>query len=278
MPQHELHVRLRVRHEPFKVLVVGAGGTGSQVLTALAQLDHALRSLGRPGLQVTCMDGDRVSEANVGRQMFFPADVGHYKSEVLIHRINMTMRTSWDASIAKLKASDRVDADIVIGCVDTRAARFAIMRAIERGGAMSYWLDFGNGKDHGQVVLGQVSGASCRTNPRGKLPHVGELFPEAIDFTLDAADDQPSCSLAEALERQSLFINRAVTVHGMNLLWQLLRHFTLEHHGVFVNLATGQARPIPVDPEYWASFGYGSSKRKVRRKTIAAQSAASAMH
>jgi PRTRC genetic system ThiF family protein len=255
-----------LRTRPVYVHVIGCGGTGSQVLTALAQLDCAIRALGHPGLLVTAVDGDTVSHANVGRQMFYPSDVGHYKSEVLIHRINLALGTRWEARICKLQAGDSLATDIVIGCVDTRAARFAIMRSLERGAGMPYWLDFGNARDTGQVVLGQVSSDGRTRNPAGKLPHIGELFPEAIDPTLDGTDDTPSCSLAEALEKQALFINRAVTVHGMDLLWQLFRHGELTHHGAFINLKSGNVKPIPVDPAYWARFGYGPVKKHVRLK------------
>ena len=264
--KHSLPKHLRTR--AVDVLVVGAGGTGSQVLTALAQFDCALRALGHQGLRVTVTDPDTVSHANVGRQMFYPADVGHYKSQVLVHRINLTMGTRWEARTEKVAASGRVGFDIVIGCVDTRAARFAILRSMERATGLSYWLDFGNAKDTGQVLLGQVSGAGRKTNPKEKLPHIGELFPEMVNPELDSADDGPSCSLAEALEKQALFINRAVTVQGMNLLWNLFRYGEIEHHGSFINLKTGTTRPIPVDPAFWARFGYGKAKKRIRRKTL----------
>ena len=48
---------------PVTVNLIGAGGTGSQVLTCLARLDTALRGLGHPGLFVTLYDPDTVTEA-----------------------------------------------------------------------------------------------------------------------------------------------------------------------------------------------------------------------
>ena len=50
---------------PVTVNLIGAGGTGSQVLTCLARLDAALRGLGHPGLFVTLYDPDIVTEANI---------------------------------------------------------------------------------------------------------------------------------------------------------------------------------------------------------------------
>lgn len=57
-------------HHPVSVIVIGAGGTGSQVITSLARMDRALQALGHPGLYVTVYDPDAVSESNIGRQLF----------------------------------------------------------------------------------------------------------------------------------------------------------------------------------------------------------------
>ena len=46
---------------PVTVNLIGAGGTGSQVLTCLARLDITLRALGHPGLFVTLYDPDIVT-------------------------------------------------------------------------------------------------------------------------------------------------------------------------------------------------------------------------
>jgi PRTRC genetic system ThiF family protein len=251
--------------------VVGAGGTGSQVITALAQMHHALRCLGRGGFQVTLVDDDIVSEANVGRQWFFRSDVGQYKAEVLVNRVNLTLCTAWHASNSKITASSRVNQQLVIGCVDTRRARFAILRAMEESGpSMAYWLDFGNRRSDGQVVLGQVTKARRKTNPPDKLPHVGELCPEIVNPKIQDPDEGPSCSLAEALTKQSLMINRTLVAHGMAMLWELFHTGEIDHHGVFVNLKTGRTNPLPVDPKTWARFGYGTTKARFREREMQA--------
>lgn len=84
----------------------------------------------------------------------------------------------------------------------------------------------------------------------------GQRTPISDRLQLDATDDQPSCSLVEALEKQSLFINRAMALHGLNLLWKLFRTARLEAHGVFVNLATDRTSPLLIGPDTWGRFGY----------------------
>lgn len=255
--EHFIHAELLSRK--VSIHVVGAGGTGSQILTGLAQLDRAMRSLGHPeGLAVTVVDDDTVSETNVGRQMFWPSDVGLPKAEVLVHRINMAMGLNWKAEVERLEMQQQLRTDIVIGCVDNRAARKAILRSLQPG---AYWLDVGNRAEDGQCILGETPPRyGCDREER--LPTVAEFYPEVIDETLDGKDDAPSCSLAEALEKQSLFVNRGVALYALNLLWQLFRHGRIGHHGVFMNLATGRAAPLPVDPAAWERMGVKKALHK----------------
>lgn len=244
---HKINSQLLTR--PVKVLVVGAGGTGSHVLTGLAQLHHAMVALGHPGgLDVSALDSDTVSASNVGRQMFFPSDIGRSKSQVLIQRLNMAMGLNWNAIDGRLTEEAHLsNLDVIIGCVDNRATRKVI--AGYRDHSSLYWLDCGNTQQGGQIVLGQLGSGK-------QLPHIGDLFPETLDASLDATDDAPSCSMAEALEKQSLFINRAMALYSLNMLSELFRYGQIDYHGVFVNLKSARTVPMKVDPVIWERMGY----------------------
>ena len=79
-----------LRHRAVRVLVVGAGGTGSAIIMGLPYLDQAMRAWGhRYGLEVALMDADQVSETNCVRQPFSISDIGQNKATVLINRINL---------------------------------------------------------------------------------------------------------------------------------------------------------------------------------------------
>jgi PRTRC genetic system ThiF family protein len=245
-------------NQAVKVVVIGAGGTGSHVLTGLVDLHLSLLALGHPaGLNVTCYDDDFVSEANIGRQKFAPSDVGLPKAVVLMNRANMLFGTQWTARVQRInKDCTMINADIVIGCVDNRQARADILKLFHG----CYYLDFGNRKDDGQVVLGQIP-YSYEKKSADRLPHIGELFPDSINPELEDQDDSPSCSLAEALEKQSLFINKSVADYGLNILSMLFRHGEIAFHGGFINLKSGRSTPLAVCPDVWKRFGY-----RVRRK------------
>jgi len=268
--EHNIDPRLLTR--AIKVVLVGAGGTGSHVLRRLATMHLAMIELGHPaGLDVLVVDPDLVSKSNVGRQNFWPSDVGQPKAEILVNRCNMLMLTNWKAEVARVTNDTQFyNPDIVIGCVDNRKGRAAILKALTRSVHRSaYWLDIGNRAHDGQVVLGEVFGTGCKREDR--LPHVADLFPDIVDASLDDKDDAPSCSMAEALERQSLFINDTMANVACNLLYELFRYGKLTHHGQFVNIKSGRVTPLAIDPEAWKRFGYEKEVKKPKRNSKTAK-------
>ena len=239
----------------------------------LAVLDQSMIDLGHPGgLQVTVVDYDSVSAANIGRARFYAADVGANKAQTIVQRVNACFGIQFRAISGEVTAetgeSNLFDeADIVIGCVDTRESRRLILSALTKARAKrygrrqsTYWLDLGNGSDDGQIVLGEVG------EPQGlRLPCVTDLFPEMLDPAHDPKDAGPSCSRAEALTRQSAFVNKAASMHAVTLLSVLFRQGQLEHTGVFFNLLTQRTSVLPCTTQAWGRFGYvaGASTSKV---------------
>jgi PRTRC genetic system ThiF family protein len=263
------HIESSLLTRAIKVVLVGAGGTGSHVLRRLATMHLAMVELGHPeGLDVLVIDPDTVSKSNVGRQNFWPSDVGQPKAGILVNRCNMLMQTQWQAQTGMVTDHSRFGyaTDIVIGCVDNRKGRGAILAALKRSVRHSaYFLDIGNREHDGQVILGEVFAAGYKRQNR--LPHVADLYPDIIDGSLDATDDTPSCSLAEALDKQALFINDTMANAACNLLWELCRYGQLTHHGQFVNIKSGRVTPLAIDPDVWKRFGY-EVKPKRRSKAV----------
>jgi PRTRC genetic system ThiF family protein len=232
-------------NRPIRILLVGCGGNGAQMLMGLASLDTALRAISSRSLDVTVVDDDIVTEANLGRQPFYRCDIGNSKARTLTERINLAHGLAWRAVHGRAPGAISIDgADILISCVDTASGRRAL------GGAIAnikdtpvYWMDLGNRASDGQYLIGCLARASHVQHER--LPTVLEHFPELADDSLPD-DDTPSCSVAEALERQSLFVNRVLASHALALLFDLLGRGSIGHAGAFLNLASGQAVPIPL--------------------------------
>lgn len=265
----------RYIERPVHIALAGVGGNGSQMLTGLAQLAHAMRALGHPGIEVTAYDPDTVTHANVGRQLFYASDVGLNKAIVAVHRVNQAFATAWEARPTQFQALQW--ADMVISCVDTRAARIEIDRGGRSNRQARYWLDLGNREADGQAILGEWPGHAATVRKSravgpstfdpataqvvDRLPTVLELFPE-IRTTKDADDTAPSCSLAEAIERQGLFTNRDVVTAALLILETLFRHGRIEWHGAFTNSKTGRRTTLPVDPKSWARMGFNAKRRE----------------
>jgi PRTRC genetic system ThiF family protein len=152
--------------------------------------------------------------------------------------------------------------DLVIGCVDRRAARRAIEASFSRAlNRATYWLDLGNNAASGQYVLGQPLNARNRRKAE-RLRTVSELYPEIADETA-GEDPLPSCSAAEALDRQEPFVNQTLAASALAMLAQLFRYGKISHHGAFFNAKTGQMCALPVDP---------ALRRRVRRRRKPAHS------
>jgi PRTRC genetic system ThiF family protein len=234
----------------IRITVVGCGGTGSAVASGLPYLHQAMLALGHPGgLDVTLVDGDRISRINCVRQPFSESEIGLHKATVLATRINLFWGLGWKGTPQFLDEGWREETDIVIGCVDSRKARNMILGSAAYWNS-HYWLDLGNNASSGQFVLGQPeNNKNKRCNMR--LPTVAELFPEIVDPKLDKKDKLPSCSSVEALQRQEPFINQTVAYHALALLARLFRYGRLSHHGAFINLSTGRVSPLPVNPAVW---------------------------
>ena len=220
---HYCHPALLESREPIRILLAGVGGTGSRVLSGLRQIHLALLAFDRPGLEVIALDPDTVSEANLVRQAFYPADVGLSKSAILINRLNLACGLTWQAGQYPVNREVilKLQPQVVLSCVDSRAARAAIHAGVsDRSSRVHYWMDFGNDRDTGQVILGEPLNAVNKRS-RGRLRTAPELFPEIADSSL-GEDDGPSCSARESLERQGLFVNDGVAVLGLKLIGRLL--------------------------------------------------------
>jgi PRTRC genetic system ThiF family protein len=247
-------------YNPVTVNLIGAGGTGGQMLTALARMNHALIALERPGLFVRVYDDDKVDPFNLGRQLFTTAEVGQYKAVALVSRVNRFFGTNWKAETVRfdehLNVDEEPSANINISCVDTVAARFNIAEILKRHSSTSrgrskaiYWMDLGNSRSSGQVILSTLDKVR-QPNPVGYLP-VGRLALITEEYkdlleNLGMTDETPSCSMAEALAKQDLFINSALANCGASLLWQMLREGMLRYCGFFLNLETLRSQPIPL--------------------------------
>jgi len=137
-----------------KVLVVGAGALGNEVLKNLA-----LFGVGN----IVIVDFDRIEYSNLTRSILFrpeDADKGYAKSEIAAKRlkeINPTINVqaicgdlSTDVGLGIYRRMD-----VVVGCLDSLRARTLLNRLCFRAGRI--WIEGGIGDLEGQVTAYQLN-------------------------------------------------------------------------------------------------------------------------
>ncbi|MGE7775207.1 PRTRC system ThiF family protein [Chitinophaga sp. NPDC101104] len=243
--------------DAITVNIIGAGGTGSHLAMALADVNCALYELDHPGVHVRLFDHDKISAANLARQRFSPAEINQHKASAIISRINRYYGYNWEA-IPEAYGPEltgyipNLTSQITFSCVDTVVARQMIAQTITGSTyrqyeyTPKYWIDCGNNRISGQIW--------CATAKPVKQPEIPEtIVIDSLPFITDVYGDelvdgpsQPSCSVREALLSQDLFINRAIALAAANFFWKMLRKGKTESMGLFYNADDARMLPIPL--------------------------------
>jgi len=244
-------------NHPITITVVGCGGTGSRLLPKLGNLDQALQEFGHPGLMVNVYDNDFIEEHNVlKRQNFLRSDIGKKKASTLVTKYNMIFGTQWKAFDSFCDSLP--ETNIVITCVDKvdfRNRMNLYVNSVTKSNKEDYktnfyWLDCGNGKDFGQVVLTTLQEIeqpnSKNFEVKSKLKSVYDIFGDLNQFTTKETQGIESCSFIQSNLEQDLFINEIVSVHAAELLKGLVLDLKLHYQGVVINQKSFNNKGIPV--------------------------------
>lgn len=223
----------------IEVLLIGAGGNGSEFFEFLVRLHSGITALGGKGLCVTVLDDDHVSSTNIVRQRFWPHEIGMPKAIALVNRANLMMGLDWKAIVTRLATPlQTARYDLVVTAVDNIAARKLVANSTLAG---TLWLDMGCDKDKAQAVLG-LHGSN---NLSDLLPTVLAHYPDMLEKEIEVV---PSCSAAESIGRQDLMINQTIAAAAMNMLWRTVRTGHVPYNGIVVDLEQGLTQAIPFLP------------------------------
>jgi PRTRC genetic system ThiF family protein len=250
--------------EKALIMLVGCGGTGSYAALHLAQLAHTARQ--EMEIKLIFIDPDRVETKNVARQNFAPCEVGEFKAVTLARRYSaafglpiVSIPEKFSSGILT-KYMLRPDfINLVVGCVDSTAARRDIHRAMVREmgemrefeGRGLFWLDAGNYHAHGQVCLGNSLAAKPQLSPLGfafalPLPSVQRpelIAPEEIET---AQGEALSCAELVALEVQSRTINKMMAAWIDVYCERLLISRDLRMMATELDQRSGTAHSLPI--------------------------------
>lgn len=235
----------RVRHA--QIILAGGGGTGSFLALHLARLAYHARQQHGIEVDLTIVDPDTVEERNVGRQNFVPAEIGRHKAETLAVRygraFGLPVRFFNQAINYKHidDAHQRHDGwlHLLIGAVDSVAARRDLEAIAGGWNSRLWWLDCGNHHADGQVLLGNSFNVlEPRLGPLGctALPLPSHQHPELVEPAEPAGQD---CALDALADVQSLMVNQQVAGLAASYVYRLLITNDLDTYATYFDLLAG---------------------------------------
>ena len=256
---------LAPRPSAARVVIVGVGGTGGFLAEPVCRL-----LLGIPS-EVFLIDPDVVEEHNVARQNFDLSEVGGYKAEVLARRLSRRFRREVGYSTLPFSAVQHgpifsgfspTQLNLLIGCVDNPHARTAIRDAFRDQPAMrrAWWLDSGNGKNDGQILLGNTATAAglhgafledamlCTDLPLPTLQR-----PDLLDAV---PEQEPQLDCAELVEMsaQGPTINQMMATFLASYVEKLLLG-CCQWMATYLDVDHGMFRSVFADPKLAAQYG-----------------------
>lgn len=246
------------------IILVGCGGTGSFAALNLARL-----AIANPGynIRLVFIDPDTVEQKNIGRQYFCPADVGQPKATVLAQRLSMAFGLAITPVVERFDGTmlvrftqnlflDRLT--LVIGCVDTPAARRDISAAMEIAAAEFHsrhhlwWLDAGNDRWAGQILLGSNNTPVPTLTPFGECT---DLPWPSIQEPALLADPEPQQTTDQGLSCAELVIagEQARPINYMMAAWldvyveRLVIRHDLNLMATYISQRNGTAHSKSID-------------------------------
>ena len=202
-------------YNPVTILLVGCGGTGSLMLSGLARMNEALNLLGIGSLFVNVMDDDIFTQTNIGRQTCSTSDINAYKAKVCVERINRFYGNDWTYEIKKYVNESR-HFDIIISAVDNVSTRLQIFKKI------ATIVDIGTDADYGQVIMSKEK----------IMPNTQDLF----DIKSIKENNTPSCSMAESLGKQDLFVNTFASMYACQMLYKLFTDRFVDYNQIYFSM------------------------------------------
>lgn len=238
------------------LVLVGCGGTGSWLAPGVVRVGRLLAEKFGKEVTITFFDPDVVEEKNVYRQNFCQAEIGRNKADVLAYRYGL----AWGMEITAMEKAfepgmwARSRVNILCGCVDNPMGRKAIRQALTQG---DWWLDCGNTKSYGQVLLG--AGGSRPEDPFALpglcswLPLPSERHPELVDVwegapQIEKPAESLSCADMAMLDSQGLAINLRVAAEATDYLVRMLLTKDLRKMSTYMDLESGSSRAVYITP------------------------------
>ncbi len=269
-----------IERDSLSLVLVGCGGTGSWLAPTVVRAARLLIEKFGKTVRVVFIDPDTVEPKNCYRQNFAEFEVGRNKAECLTLRYGLAwgvdvqaLPQAFDANLDKLLEDERqtyYGLSVVIGCVDNAKARTEIHRYLTEKagyGSARWWLDCGNDKHSGQVLVGGFNNKLDTTvfplpDYCVRLPLPSEQHPELlIPGTAEPEPDAAlSCADLALRGAQGLAVNQMVAAIAGDTLLQMLVYKNLGHFQTYFDQASGSMRSTPITVRILQKYFAGSAE------------------
>lgn len=247
------------------VVLAGCGGTGGFIAWNIARIASHMLNKHKKLLDITFVDPDIVEKKNVGRQNFCEAEIGLPKAEALSVRYNLAyglnikyLRGEVGELTHELIKDQEERRLIVIGAVDTKRGRRQIVELVDAYDTRCevWWLDCGNEKDAGQVLLGNKFWKSKRRfNREAESGRCSQIpMPSIQQPDLVRGKDEVKripCAEQVALEAQSLMVNQVMGTMASQYLYKMIVKQKVDIYRTYVDLKTMGMRSDPITAHVW---------------------------
>ncbi len=258
----------------LKIFIIGGGGTGSFAAMAIARLAFELQRIGKT-VEITIIDPDRVESGNIPRSNFCAAEIGRFKAQTLAERVTF----AWGLEVSHINeeldyekhikpgGSGFKELTILVGCVDNHLARREIHYTLNESSRYRshdvpemWWIDGGNGKSSGQVLIGSsvktdkpknyfTTATICKKLPTPSVIHPELLENQELPESRENVE-RLSCPELVRLGEQSLNINQRVAVEIAEMLTELLLVGNLRRFATYFDQTSGTSHSLYCTPEH----------------------------
>lgn len=207
----------------FKIILIGAGGTGGYIAPHLYRIAFAAGCAAR----IIIADGDIVEGKNLIRQNFAECDIGRNKAQVIAERYAAAfgIRAEYipdfiedETMLTNLTSSGYYNSEgptvVLIGAVDNNRSRQLCNKIFNKSRNIIY-IDSGNGEYTGQVVCG------IRKNGRTITKPVAGMYPDILQGD-EKFPTELSCAERSVSAPQSIAANLFASTIVASILYQLI--------------------------------------------------------
>lgn len=219
--------------EGIKILVVGAGGTGGNIVTNLCRLLEPIKD---KEISIVVADGDIIEKKNRERQPYSFEEEGLNKADTLVYKCSQVIDVKVssyphyieDISTLQMLLPDAVGyrlssyIPILVGAVDNNKAR-AVFHSFFNQSRNLFYIDSGNEMWDGQVICG------VRANSKTIASPVAEIYPDILEST-EVFESQKGCTDIVVEKPQQFITNLQAAVIALSYISDIVITGDLKTH------------------------------------------------